>query len=79
MATKIDLTMPKECAQTAITETEESKNLGNVPTRSCTLQECAKIATSMTITEKEERRPTNINKRIIKCSSKSRKKLKNLN
>lgn len=40
--------MPRVFATTAITATEESKDLGVAPTTSSTLAECAKIVTSTT-------------------------------
>ena len=53
---KIKNTMPKECAAIVIINMEELKNLGTVLMRSFMLTECAKIAISIHIIEKEENR-----------------------
>lgn len=60
--------MLKECAATAITNTEEPKNHGIALMKNFTLTECARIATSILTTEKEEKKK--LRKRTIKCSAK---------
>ena len=50
----INLTMPKECATTAIIVVGETKSPGSANTLNYTQRVCAKIATSTTTTERRE-------------------------
>jgi len=69
VATKIKNTTLRECVVIAITNTEGLKNLGTVIMKSFTLTECAKIAISILITEREENK--SLRKKMIKSSAKA--------